>query len=143
MTYRKCKIPGNISPENNQNGNGVAQQKQQQEPVFSSVPVPRNLRILLINTKVARNTKSLVAKVREERYNLLPKITGYILDAMDRVSRDCIDTFASLVNNNVNNNNTGNGSELAKSETAAKSVGEENERQKSLFHKLEVIIFSI
>jgi hypothetical protein len=37
--------------------------------------------------QVARNTKALVAKVGEERFNLLPKVTAHILEAMDRVSQ--------------------------------------------------------
>ena len=53
---------------------------------MTPLDAPRNLRILLINTRVSRNTKRLVERVRG-RANALPKVTERILDAMDQVMR--------------------------------------------------------
>ena len=54
------------------------------------------LRIILINSKVARNTQSLVEKVKTERANLLPLITDCILDAMDQVAKKCLKILDQL-----------------------------------------------
>ena len=87
---------------------------------------------------MARNTKALVAKVGTERMSLLPKVTSHILEAMDRVSHECKDTFASI----VNNNNNGGGSFNGKSRTTLAAANgcndEELDKHRVLFHKLEV-----
>jgi len=92
--------------------------------------------IVKINFQVARNTKALVAKVGLERLNLLPKVTAHILEAMDRVSHECKDTFAAIVNNN-NNSINNNGKTTTVTNGCAKAV-EDQEKHRSLFHKLEV-----
>lgn len=56
---------------------------------------PSNLKILLINTRVFRNTKAQVEKVKI-RATRLPKITYKILEAMDEVSHSCLDTLIHL-----------------------------------------------
>ena len=53
------------------------------------------LRILLINTKVPKNTKLQVANVRKV-VNSLPQITENILSAMDQVAIQCLDTLTIL-----------------------------------------------
>ena len=74
------------------------------------------LRVLLINSCVSRNTKALVAQVKENRVNLMPKVAASILESMDRVAREAAETLAKLLNNNNNLHDQG------------------------LFHKLEVNI---
>ena len=52
----------------------------------SPLPFPRaaGLRVLLINTRVSRNTRAMVEKVRA-MLGRQPKLTGRILEAMDQV----------------------------------------------------------
>ena len=54
----------------------------------SPLPFPRSagLRVLLINTRVSRNTRAQVDKVRAMLARQ-PKLTGRILEAMDQVSK--------------------------------------------------------
>lgn len=47
------------------------------------------LEILLTNTKVSRNTKAMVARVRE-RYDCLPVVVKPILEALDQVSHSAL-----------------------------------------------------
>ena len=71
------------------------------------------LRILLINTKVPKNTKVQVANVRT-LVNLLPSITDRILDAMDEVAINCLETLSLLSDikpENVKQNNNSKGNE--------------------------------
>lgn len=107
--------------------------------------------------QVARNTKALVAKVGLERLNLLPKVTAHILEAMDRVSHECKDTFAAIVNNSnsLNNNNSANGKPTTNGKTTAATrngkttettngcnkAADDQEKHKALFHKLEVNLY--
>lgn len=56
---------------------------------------PSNLRILLINTRVSRNTKAMVERVRA-RACALPKITARILESMDLISISCLETLSKL-----------------------------------------------
>ena len=56
---------------------------------------PSNLRILLINTRVSRNTKALVERVRT-RAMALPKVMSRILEAMDSVSHVALDTLDAM-----------------------------------------------
>ena len=88
------------------------------------------LRILLINTKVPKNTKVQVAKVKKV-VNLLPKATEHILSAMDEVAIQSLDTMTILSEAN------------SKSSGGRKYNGwnenEDNSRQ--LYQKLEVRTF--
>ena len=87
------------------------------------------LRILLINTKVPKNTKVQVENVKK-LVNLLPTVSEHILEAMDEVARTCLDTLTLLSN------------------TTSKSIDgirciDKNENEETpfqLYHKLEVII---
>ena len=78
------------------------------------------LRVLLINSCVSRNTKALVAQVKDNRVNLMPKVTASILEAMDRVAREAAETVGKLLNNNNNSYTTRHGPD------------------QGLFHKMEV-----
>ena len=78
------------------------------------------LRVLLINSCVSRNTKALISHVKENRINLMPKVTASILEAMDRVAREAAETVGKLLNNNNNSYST------------------RHSHDQSLFHKLEV-----
>ena len=78
------------------------------------------LRVLLINSCVSRNTKALVSHVKENRVNLMPKVTASILEAMDRVAKEAAETVGKLLNNNNN------------------SYGTRHGHDQSHFHKLEV-----
>jgi len=80
------------------------------------------LRVLLINSCVSRNTKALIAHVKENRINLMPKVTASILEAMDRVAREAADTVGKLLNNNNNSYST------------------RHSHDQSLFHKLEELV---
>nr|ACO11406.1 Mevalonate kinase [Caligus rogercresseyi] len=53
------------------------------------------LRILLVDTKVSRNTKALVGTVRE-KIALLPKVTASLLEAMERVSLESLDNLKKI-----------------------------------------------
>ncbi|XP_040566493.1 mevalonate kinase isoform X1 [Lepeophtheirus salmonis] len=53
------------------------------------------LRILLVDTKVSRNTKALVGTVRE-KVALLPKVTASILEAMERVSVESLENLKKM-----------------------------------------------
>jgi hypothetical protein len=55
---------------------------------------------------------------------------------MDRVSHECKDTFAAIVNNNNSINNNGK-TTTTTTNGCAKAV-EDQEKHRSLFHKLEV-----
>jgi len=80
------------------------------------------LRVLLINSCVSRNTKALVSQVKENRVNLMPKVTASILEAMDRVAKEAAETVGKLLNNNNNSYSTRHG------------------HDQSHFHKLEELI---
>ena len=54
-----------------------------------------NLRILLVGTKVPRNTKHLVESVRKD-VKEFPDIVQPIIEAIDGVSRDCLDTLRRM-----------------------------------------------
>ena len=71
-------------------------------PLCNSNGYSSALRVLLINSCVSRNTKKLVAHVKENRVNLMPKVAASILEAMDRVAREAAETVAKLLN--INNN---------------------------------------
>ena len=80
------------------------------------------LRVLLINSCVSRNTKALIAHVKENRISLMPKVTASILEAMDRVAKEAAETVGKLLNNNNNGYSTRHG------------------HDQSIFHKLEVSV---
>ena len=61
---------------------------------LASVPV---LRIILINTRIPRSTKVLVAGVRE-KYEKYPAVIGPVLDSIDGISQICQSVFEQLVN---------------------------------------------
>ena len=61
------------------------------------------LRILLINTKVPKNTKLQVANVRKV-VDSLPQISENILTAMDQVAIQCLDTLTILSESSANSN---------------------------------------
>ena len=85
------------------------------------------LRILLINTKVPKNTKVQVANVRKV-VNLLPNITDRILDAMDEVAINCLETLSLL-------------SDTKPSKIKDIKLADESENDNAshkLYHKLEV-----
>ena len=102
-----------------------------------------------LNLQVARNTKALVAKVGSERMSLLPKVTSHILEAMDRVSHECKDTFAAIVNNNSNGSFNGKSRTTAATTTTtttttlangcAEKLTDDEDKHRALFHKLEVL----
>ncbi len=56
---------------------------------------PDHLRILLINTRVSRDTKAMVERVRR-KFNKFPQITAKILDSMDLISESCLETLDKL-----------------------------------------------
>merc|ERR1712001_539704 len=84
-----------------------------------------SLRVLLINSCVSRNTKALIAHVKENRVNLMPKVAASILEAMERVAREAAETVSKLLNNNNNVHNS--------------SIPRHGHDQ-GLFHKLEELI---
>ena len=53
------------------------------------------LRIILVNTKVSRDTRRMVGVVRE-RLRVMPQVTESILEAMDRIAQQCLDTFDEI-----------------------------------------------
>ncbi|XP_050410048.1 mevalonate kinase [Patella vulgata] len=61
------------------------------------------LRILLINTKIPRSTKKLVAVARD-LYNTLPNIMQPILDSIEAVTEKCQTVLAQLVNDGTDEN---------------------------------------
>ena len=91
------------------------------------------LRILLINTKVPKNTKVQVSNVRN-LVNLLPSITDRILDAMDEVAINCLETLSllsdlkpqTIVHKNL------------VIDTVVEEVHEKDSSTLQLYHKLEV-----
>ena len=54
-----------------------------------------SMRIILVNTRVSRNTRLMIGKVRE-RATLLPSVTESIMDAMDKVAKLCLETLDEL-----------------------------------------------
>lgn len=108
---------------------------------------PDNLRILLINTRVSRNTKALVERVRSKVYEF-PKVTNCILEAMDKVSHHCLDTLTQLrklsqVLDPLRGLESGYGSETSGSscnESSEDSDHNNDDEQEQLFRKLEVLI---
>ena len=86
------------------------------------------LRVLLINSKVSRNTKAQVLKVKENRINLLPKVTEHIMEALDMVAIECLNTLELLVDTTSKLNDNIN----------YKDKKNDNETSRKLFHKLEV-----
>lgn len=92
------------------------------QPLNNATSGNGSLRVLLINSCVPRNTKALIAHVKENRVNLMPKVTASILEAMDRVARDAAETVGKLLNNNNNSYSTRHGHE------------------QGYFHKLEELI---
>ena len=83
---------------------------------------------------------------------LLPKVTSHILEAMDRVSHECKDTFAAIVNNNSNSNGSYNGKSRSTATTTttatpainlingcADKLTDDEDKHRALFHKLEVL----
>lgn len=59
-----------------------------------------SLRVLLINSCVPRNTKAMIAFVKENRINLMPKVSSSIFEAMDRVAKDAAETISKMSTNN-------------------------------------------
>jgi len=92
------------------------------QPLNNATSGNGSLRVLLINSCVPRNTKALIAHVKENRINLMPKVTASILEAMDRVARDAAETVGKLLNNNNNSYSTRHG------------------HDQGYFHKLEELI---
>ena len=87
------------------------------------------LRVLLINSKVSRNTKAQVLKVKTNRVNLLPKVTEHIMEALDMVAIDCLDTLGLLADTTLKSDNRTNEEKKNDNETAM-----------ILFSKLEVCL---
>ena len=85
------------------------------------------LRILLINTKVPKNTKVQVANVRKV-VNLLPNITDRILDAMDEVAINCLETLSLLSDTKPQKIN----------DIKLTEESEKDHNSLQLYHKLEV-----
>ena len=82
LTYKNRKIVSIQSPSGRDETSGM---------------IP--LRILLINTKVPKNTKTQVAKLRS-MVNLLPTVTEHIIEALDEVAIKCQDTLSLLSEEN-------------------------------------------
>jgi mevalonate kinase len=59
------------------------------------VPVHQSLKILLINTNKPRNTKTLVAQVKQ-KYEAYPKVVQPILEAIGGISQSFLDTLAEM-----------------------------------------------
>ncbi|XP_060068734.1 mevalonate kinase-like isoform X2 [Ylistrum balloti] len=57
-------------------------------------------RILLVNTKVQRNTKTLMAHVRT-KYEKFGAVIGPVMEAIDAVTTRSIDTYCNLLNNDL------------------------------------------
>lgn len=62
---------------------------------FTSVPVTQRLKILLINTNKARNTKDQVAQVRQ-KYEAYPRVVQPVLEAIGGVSQTFLDTLEKM-----------------------------------------------
>lgn len=72
-------------------GSGIYYKKTTSGPIISSLSIPSNLDILIVNTNVNRSTKTLVSFVGE-RKNLSPSIMNSVLEAMAQ----CVENFRSL-----------------------------------------------
>jgi len=59
-----------------------------------------SLQILLVNTKVPRNTRELVSAVRT-KHSLLPKVIGPIFDAIERISQTAIAALQSVAGTRI------------------------------------------
>ncbi|XP_029166002.1 mevalonate kinase [Nylanderia fulva] len=67
--------------------------------VLSNMP---NLNILLVDTKVTRNTKDLVNRVRERR-KLHPAVIDSIFDSIETVSKTAVQVFGEIYNAQTTN----------------------------------------
>lgn len=63
----------------------------------TAVPVGHQLKILLINTNKPRNTKDLLARVKQ-KYEAYPKIVKPILEAIGELGQNFLDTVAEMDN---------------------------------------------
>jgi mevalonate kinase len=61
----------------------------------TSVPVNQSLKILLVNTNKPRNTKTLVAHVRQ-KYEAYPKVVLPIMEAIGGIGQVFLDTLAEM-----------------------------------------------
>lgn len=59
------------------------------------IPVRRTYQILLVNTKVSRDTKTLVAKVAQKRQNY-PKLVDHIFDAMEEIALIAVEKIKTI-----------------------------------------------
>jgi len=66
-----------------------------QQGNLAPVELSRKLRILLVNTNIKRNTKELVARVRERKVKY-PEITEQILQAIESVSQEFLSNVDQL-----------------------------------------------
>ena len=53
------------------------------------------LRIILVNTKVSRDTRRMIGVARE-RLRVMPQVTESIFEAMDRIAKQCLLTFDEI-----------------------------------------------
>jgi len=53
------------------------------------------MRIILVNSRVSRNTRFMIGKVRE-RIRVCPLVTEPIMEALDNIAKQCLDTIDHL-----------------------------------------------
>ncbi|KAG8188224.1 hypothetical protein JTE90_021245 [Oedothorax gibbosus] len=56
--------------------------------VSEKVPNPPDIHVLIVNTRVSRNTKMQVEKAKQ-KMNLFPGVVGSIMDSIEHISNDC------------------------------------------------------
>eukprot|EP00095_Tigriopus_kingsejongensis_P001509 maker-scaffold220_size252247-snap-gene-0.12 protein:Tk01509 transcript:maker-scaffold220_size252247-snap-gene-0.12-mRNA-1 annotation:"mevalonate kinase" len=108
---------------------------------------PENLRILLINTRVSRNTKALVERVRCKAFEY-PKVTSCILDAIDTVSHHCLDTLTQIrkiseeaeAHRRIESGYGSENSGMSSNESSEESDHSNDDEQDQLYRKLEELI---
>jgi len=102
------------------------------------------LRILLVGTKVPRNTKHLVEHVRKG-IKEFPGINQPVIDAIDAVSRDCLDTLERLAQSadefGSADSQSADDSNSSSSQSADESrSNSQSEEDKELYERLETLI---
>ena len=75
------------------------------------------MRIVLVNSRVSRNTRYMIGKVRE-RIQVCPMVTEPIMEALDNIAKQCLETIDELEDISRSNSN-----HVVKSAAAAAAAG--------------------